>query len=89
MSDDYGDVRSKGEALKQRFIEQELLWQMDQIYADNKDDLQWTHEERLDAMKSWETDNYDEVASWFADLDEIFDELAPAAGPRRHHAQGR
>lgn len=75
MSDYAGDVKSKGEALKQKFIKLELQWQMDQIYADNKDDLDWTHEERLDAMKSWETENYDEVASWFADLDDIFKEL--------------
>jgi len=80
MSDYAGDVRSKGEALKQRFIEQELLWQMDQISAEN-DDLTWTHEERIDAMKSWETDNYDEVASWFADLDDIFNELGQLPDP--------
>lgn len=54
---------------------------MDQIYSDNKDDLDWTHEERLDAMKSWETENYDEVASWFADLDDIFKELGQLPDP--------
>ena len=75
MSDYAGDVTSKGAALKDKFIRLEVQWQMDQ-YAAEADDLHWTHEERLDAMKSWETHNYDEVASWFADLDDIFEELS-------------
>jgi hypothetical protein len=88
MSDYAADVRSKGEALKQKFIRLEVQWQMEQIYAENKDDLNWTHEEKLDAMKSWETHNYDEVASWFADLDDIFDELAQLPDPERISPKG-
>ena len=81
MSDDFaGDVQSKGEALKQRFIELEVQWQMEQLY-NSQDDLHWTHEERIDGMKSWETENYDEVASWFADLDDIFSNLGQLPDP--------
>ena len=80
MSDYAGDVVSKGEALKQKFIELEVQWQMQEIY-DNEDDLHWTNEEKISAAKSWETENYDEVASWFADLTEIFKELSQLPDP--------
>lgn len=87
MSDYAGDVRTKAEALKARFTELEVLWQMDQ-YRTEADELGWTHEERLDYMKSWETYNYDEVASWFADLTELFDTLANLPEPDSILAKG-
>lgn len=79
MSDDYGDIRSEGESLRERAIELEIQHQANMAY--DRDGYDWTHEEKLDGLALYSAEYRDEITSWFADLTEIFDELAQLPDP--------
>lgn len=81
MSDNYGDVRSEAEKLRERFVDLEVKFQASRIYYQQYDEYDWTDEE-----KARQYDNYDdryraEIESWFADLTELFDDLADLPDP--------
>ncbi|WP_182376158.1 hypothetical protein [Nocardioides sp. WS12] len=82
MSDNYGDIVSEGKSLKERFIELEIEYQAMQAYNyGNYDEYKWTDEEKLQQLSSYTNEYRDEIASWFADLDEMFADLADLPDP--------
>lgn len=87
MSDDYGEVRSQGETLRERAIDLEVEHQAMIAYSQVEDEYDWTHEEKLQRLALYSDEYRAEIASWFADLTEIFDELAQLPDPAAFRAQ--
>lgn len=84
MSDNYEDVRSEAKSLRDRFVELELRHQANRAYyAGNYDDYEWTDEEKLRELNRYSNEYRDEIESWFADLEDLFGDLADLPDPER------
>lgn len=82
MTDDYGDIVSEGSALKERFIDLEVDHQAMYAYDNgNYDEYQWTDEEKARKLAQYSDEYRSEIASWFADLDDLFADLADLPDP--------
>ena len=77
---DYTRVRIEGLVVQQRSVDLEVQHQALRAYAD-QDGLAWTREDRLQGLDSYSARYRAEIASWFADLPELFDELAQLPDP--------
>lgn len=95
MSDNYGDVRTEAKTLVERFVELEVEHQA--MLAFNRalaesgdlDDIHsWTNERKALELQVYSNEWRDEIASWFADITEMFDDLAdlPDPGPLKAEA---
>lgn len=78
---DYESVRSDAEALRERAIDLEVEYQFMMAHSGHRDDYEWTNEEILEGLNMYEAEFRDAIATWFADLTEIFDELADLPDP--------
>lgn len=97
MSDNYGDIRSEAKALVEKFVELEVEHQA--MLAFNRalaesgdlDDIHsWTNEKKALELQVYSDQWRGEIASWFADITEMFDDLAdlPDPAPLRSEAEG-
>jgi hypothetical protein len=84
---DYGNVRSAATALVERFTDLEVDHQANRAFStyaeQNPDAHDWTHEEKLEKLQIWSDQWRGEIRSWFADIEDLFDDLAdfPEPGP--------
>ena len=89
---DYGNVRSAATALVERFTDLEVDHQANRAFStyaeQNPDAHDWTHEEKLEKLQIWSDQWRGEIRSWFADIEDLFDDLAdfPEPGPLRSRA---
>lgn len=88
MSDNYGDVRSEAKTLVERFVELEvenqamLAFNRGLAEAGDLDDIHsWTNERKALELRLYSDEWRDEIASWFADITEMFDDLADLPDP--------
>jgi hypothetical protein len=88
MSDNYGDIRSEAKLMVERMVELELEHQavlaMNRDLAENgdmSDAYDWTDEQKALKLALYSDEWRGEVASWFADITELFEDLADLPDP--------